>query len=340
MGHDGFGSLSKGLSGGGASPFQSGGGDLAILGLLMGGPLLLLRGWHYRRAQTRLAAIADYSLRSAVAGQVRLCGRAMPRTELRTPISDKLCCWWYCEVQELFDSPSGVNWHTVKELGSPEMFYLEDATGRVLVDPHGGEFCVPINDVRDRRLLEPILSSWGINTEKWFDSRRIRVVEYAIFPGCPLYVAGELVARRQHMEDRKDKLAEHMRAFKTEMQELVAAAQEGGDKAEIEEWAALRLREEALFLWEEAARNPAASEGCDRLVRCPAGRRFTISEGHESGTVCAMRTQSRMSFLCGAVLTAAGIFLAEKMGYRTGIELGALAAGAVLGAAVYQFRDF
>ncbi|MFA6003479.1 MAG: hypothetical protein WC881_05370, partial [Elusimicrobiota bacterium] len=215
MGHEGFGSISKGLTGGSSSPFQSGGWDLAILGCLVVGPIMMMRAWYYRRRKARLAELADASVRSAPEGPVELCGQAVPRVELRTPISDKVCCWWYCEVQELCESPSGVSWHTVKELGSPELFYLEDATGRVLVDPHGGEFSVPINDVRNRRVLGPILASWGINASTWFDdARRIRVVEYAIFPGRPVHVAGELVPRLRHMADRRDKLAEHMREFK------------------------------------------------------------------------------------------------------------------------------
>ncbi|MFA6003478.1 MAG: hypothetical protein WC881_05365, partial [Elusimicrobiota bacterium] len=122
------------------------------------------------------------------------------------------------------------------------------------------------------------------------------------------------------------------------MEELVSA-REGGDTAQIEQWAALRLREEALFLWEEAARSPQTPETCDRLVRCPAGKRFIISEGHESGSVCAMRSHTRISLLIGAVLTAGGLVLAQGGGYRLGIELGALGFGLALGLAVYQFRD-
>ncbi len=88
-------------------------------------------------------------VRSLAAGLVELKGRAVPREALIAPYSKRPCVLYDYKVEELrirreWDPMSRRNitvreWATVRTESRASRFYLEDATGRVLVDPAGAD---------------------------------------------------------------------------------------------------------------------------------------------------------------------------------------------------------
>ncbi len=57
----------------------------------------------------------------------------------KAPLSNMDAGWWSCRVEELRSNGKNSHWETIKQVGSNDLFYLEDPTGRVLVNPLGAE---------------------------------------------------------------------------------------------------------------------------------------------------------------------------------------------------------
>ncbi|MFA6004741.1 MAG: hypothetical protein WC881_11820 [Elusimicrobiota bacterium] len=106
----------------------------ATLLILGSGPLALSWGLGCLREKRLIENTPTSKVRSAAMGLVELSGQAVPRTLLQAPCTGRECCWWCCRVQEYKRSGKNSRWVTVKEIGSQDMFYLQDSTGRVLVD--------------------------------------------------------------------------------------------------------------------------------------------------------------------------------------------------------------
>jgi hypothetical protein len=103
-------------------------------------------------------------------------------------------------VEKYVSSGKSGHWQTIKKNSSPDPFYIQDDTGKVLVDPQKAEIKVPMGYHSQ--------SSWGKDPEptvrKFLQSENIRFEgslfganftmrfrEWLIPPGMALYVMGE-----------------------------------------------------------------------------------------------------------------------------------------------------
>lgn len=279
-----------------------------------------------------MAAIPCSRVRSAAIGLVELQGKAIPRKAQNAPLSDLPCCWWRCVVEELVKSGKSSHWRTIATRSCSQLFYLEDPTGAVLIDPEEAEIHADkkVFDSSSSN-LSSALSSWGIDASSWLGlSKRLRVWESVIPLASPLYVLGELALRVDHLAERNARLKEKLAGVKKNAERMALADTNKDGQVDVAEWDALRLQLEQEFLQEEAAR-PAEPPQDKMLVRRPASYPFIVSTRPEASLLRALGISSWAGVLSGLAATGGAVAWAQQIGYGLkGTALFCL-AGAALG---------
>lgn len=163
------------------------------------GLYLFYQGFRWRKQQQLIEAIPTSKARSVAIGQAELAGKVLaPKKTLVAPFSGKECAYYRCTIEEYRRQGKSSRWVIVHAKSSTQPFYLEDDTGKVLVDPEGAELDVP-------KSLE-FSSSWGKDPDhrivaylKGIDlefegvfgaNKSMRYTEYLLVDGQPIYVMG------------------------------------------------------------------------------------------------------------------------------------------------------
>ena len=122
--------------------------DTALYSLIgMGiGCFMFWRGFKLFHQKKLIENIPTSKVRSMAVGLVELSGKAQAAKELLTsPFSMASCVYFQYRVQEQRSSGKNSYWATVASYQSPQLFYLEDETGRVLAYPQGAELHLAID---------------------------------------------------------------------------------------------------------------------------------------------------------------------------------------------------
>lgn len=187
------------------------------------GPFLLVIG-----SATLAAGVKRYLLfqrinntptskvRSAAVGLVELFGKAKCKDDVLSPISKVKSAFWRVTGEYYYKTKKSSGWREFfkKESGVP--FYLQDPTGKMLVDPKGGEVDIPhdfqvkghlkdfnlfgiqLQKKMDKKVLDFIYSDSKIQSKfSNYSGRRLRISEYYIAEGDPLYVMGSATPTKE-----------------------------------------------------------------------------------------------------------------------------------------------
>lgn len=135
-------------------------------------------------------------IRSAAQGYTELEGKAklMDGEPIVAPLSGMQCTWYRYKIEErratAVHGRRDTRWSTIENGVSDSIFYLEDETGKCIVDPEGAAVTPSIKISwrgHSRRPLHTMVTS-GIRS--FFSSGRYRYTEERIHPGDPLYALG------------------------------------------------------------------------------------------------------------------------------------------------------
>jgi hypothetical protein len=265
------------------------------------GPLVLTAGlrslWHARR----INSIPASDVRFAAAGLVQLHGKARPRKQLVAPVSEVACCWWHCEVDEKQWNlslssrwPLERKWVTIRRISSPEVFCLEDATAKILVDPQGASMEVTEQVFSlDGPGLVRSLESLGFPHITASVLGEVRIREKVIPEDQPLYVAGELT--RVAPSRPRVTLA------------MMAEAYKDG-QVDSGEWDEFRLRKEEALLKEEVAQEHELSASDRVILRAPAKGPFLISDRSAKEVIRSLGWRATVTIIGGIGLCVVGVW--------------------------------
>lgn len=219
---------------------------LALAVGLGGGVFLFFYGFRKWRHLRLIQDTPTSRVRSMALGRVELHGRAQGKGELAAPFTGVACVWYRYQIEQEVRGRHGRSWRTLDQ-GSSEAwpFYLEDDTGRVLVDPEGAQVDVP----RDYRSIDPaltgpiggFLNERGIDPDTFFGFRKkLRFSEWHIAPGEQVYVLGVARERGGLVHERRVRIAEKLAALKSDPEAMAHFDSDGDGRVSAEEWEVAR----------------------------------------------------------------------------------------------------
>ena len=171
---------------------------LCTLGL-GAGVYFFVRGFFLLQRRRLIVDTPFSKIRSASMGLVELSGLAVGPYTMPAPITGRPCYYYRSTVSEYKQCGKSKEWVTVAGECLHLPFFLDDNTGRVLVDPRGAEldihrdfhqeFCDSFFSTKDPApdSVRSFLARQGINTRN-----KIRVDEFCIKPKNALFILGTL----------------------------------------------------------------------------------------------------------------------------------------------------
>jgi len=147
--------------------------------------------------------------RSAAVGLVELSGKAKPLEKLTSPVTKSPCAYFEVVGQYYYKKKKSSGWRTFHHELSGKRFFLEDDSGRMLIEPQGASVRIasdysfqghledrmffgllPANQV-DKKVLDYLEANPAAKQAALSHSgKNLRFLEYYIAEGDPLYVLG------------------------------------------------------------------------------------------------------------------------------------------------------
>ena len=180
------------------------------------GPVFLIVGLAFIYGATnrflllqKISNIPTSKVRSAAVGLVELFGKAKCKDTMVSPISKQKCTYWCVKGEYYYHHRKSSGWRNCYNRHSSTQFYLEDDTGKMLIEPKDGEVNLPADlqstgHLTDKALfgllpqkqLDPKVLAYMNEDSAFGGSMRahsgtdLRVTEYYIAEGDPLYALG------------------------------------------------------------------------------------------------------------------------------------------------------
>lgn len=288
-----------GLAGGLAVPV------LFSPGVGCAGLLCLVHSYESWRRKRQIEDHPTSRIRSLAMGRVEVVGRARQRIPLKTPFSLVDCVYYRAEIRRLVrGGQGGGHWKRVHAFSSGEIpFYVEDDTGRVLVDPVDATF-----DLETRRVHEgaplSVRQIPGLPSLSGHD--RTRYIEEYVPAGLTVYVLGTARPHRPTRDRGQTDLTMRLREIKRDPQRMARFDADGDGRVDEGEWerAVQQVEREVL---EEKLR---CDERGDPVVlgRSGTGGLFLISDHDERGLLQRLVIRSWGGLVLGAFLLGLAVW--------------------------------
>lgn len=170
----------------------------AAIGLIFGGSVFF-KGFSWQKQKKIIEDLPTSKVRSIAMGLVELFGKAsVASTKLRSPFSGKDCVYYRYRIEEYKKRGKHSKWVVIDRGVTMDYFYLEDETGKVLIDPKEAEIDIPLDFEFSSSLgrdppeeIKNFLKNKGMSFEGFLGmNKSMRYREYFIEPGDKLYVLG------------------------------------------------------------------------------------------------------------------------------------------------------
>ena len=269
-------------------------------------------GVQFFRLQRRRRLMEDMPtarIRSAAQGYVELIGQALPPdVPLRAPLTGSLCAWYRFRVERRKGEGGNSGWEVEQQGVSDAQFWLDDGSGRCIVDPEGAE--VRARDKRTWVGAAPQFVPESPGAALWSGDAEHRYTEELILPGDRLYALGQFASLDPLQASPQDDLRERVIALKTDPRQRAAFDSNRDGELDAAEFAQLRAAAKAQV---EQARREQAARPQTHVLRKPTGRRiFLLSTLPPDGLSGTLRRQAWAWLAAG--LVALGLLAAVVSG--------------------------
>lgn len=239
------------------------------------------------------------NVRSLSMGMTELAGRARPYYDLRTAHSLTPCIFYECRYYNYRPTRDTSKWRLTRTISSGKLaFYLEDETGRVLVNPGGAYYSIT-------RTSQTIHGRFIPSLAIQLEDPNIRVTEDLIPLGAKIYVLGSAHLQRRGRK-HGERLVERLRALKADAARMARYDQNGDGRIDDTEWEAARADVEQQVYAESLASKKGEQETV--VVEKPRfGLLPFIVADSETGLLRKLAFRTWLFLACGAVAFGCGI---------------------------------
>jgi len=119
---------------------HGGNADVALVVGFGAGLVLFVKGFRVYREYRVLLDTPEMPIRSIAMGLVEIHGKAQAVQTVASPVTQTPCCFYKVDIDRWVRDRSGGHWSHSATDADGVRFYLEDASGKVLVDAHGAEY--------------------------------------------------------------------------------------------------------------------------------------------------------------------------------------------------------
>jgi len=119
---------------------HSGNGEVALAFGLGAGLFWFAKGFRVYREYRVLLDTPEMPIRSIAMGLVEIHGKAKADETVSSPVTSTPCYFYKIDIERWVRDKNGGHWSHAATDAQGVKFYLEDATGKVLVDAHGAEY--------------------------------------------------------------------------------------------------------------------------------------------------------------------------------------------------------
>ena len=271
---------------------------LPLLGLVIG-VLIFTLGFELLRQKRLMENIPRSKARSAAMGLAEVQGRAAPYVWLKSPLTTTDCVYYKFLVEKYEQQGRSSHWKVVNEGCSTNFFYVEDETGKILVDPVEAE----LHLTSDYRYTGTEIGSSrdpGIfGFSNLYGGQRMRYTEWYITPADKIFAIGTIKKWKSAFEDHKFKVAEKLKAIKENKERLKKFDLDGNDQIDCDEWEAARQQAEQDLLREELDR-PQQMEDDVVVTRDPSNNIMIISDQDQRQVIRKKKIYAGLSFVSGS----------------------------------------
>ncbi|MDO9391765.1 MAG: GIDE domain-containing protein [bacterium] len=273
---------------------------LPLLGLALG-VLIFTLGFELLRQKNLMENIPRSKARSAAMGLAEVQGKAAPYVWLKSPLTLTECLYYKFLVEKYEQEGKNSRWKVVNEGSSTHFFYVEDETGKILVDPVDAE----LHLASDYKYTGTDIISSGkahtYSTPSIFGGQRMRYTEWYIVPNDTVYAIGTVKKWKSAFDDHKFKVAEKLKAIKEDKERLKKFDLDGNGQIDCDEWEMARQQAEQDLLKEQLEK-PQQMEDDVVISRDPSNNIMIISDQDERQVIKNKTIQAGLSFVSGGGL--------------------------------------
>lgn len=261
--------------------------------------------WGFRRLREKnmIENVPRSPIRSVAMGLAEITGQAVNEGALPAPLSGAMCVYYrYLVEEERRSGRSRSRWVTIDQGESSAPFRVEDPTGRILINPPGGEMMLG-RDYRD------------ISRDGGWLSRRTRRSEWRIHPGDFVYVIGSVAKLHNLVADERLDLQFHLQQIKKDPAALKRFDLDGDGTINTQEWAgAVAVTKDEVF--RDRVSRPAEPQENLCIGKGDAEDTFLISDRDERSLILSLGWRAFGSIAAGG---AGFVVMASSILGRFGI---------------------
>ena len=291
-------------------------GDLRLLPPVgvIAGLLIFFHGFVCLKRARRIENVPTSRIRSLPMGTVEISGQANSPAALKTPFTLVDCVWYQFLIEEYRQSGRSSNYMVVSRGNSEDIpFYVEDETGKILIDPRGALVEVKCREVTYQSPEGLKLGLFGIGQGLRLQlgllgskQGSLRITEIYIPWKYPVYVIGTAQAVKADPGSGQTETLARLRELKKSPEKLAAFDLDRDGRIDSEEWEQARAAVEQELLAEKL-RSPAAEEQVF-IGRGDADELFLISDRSERKLLWSLKARSLLGILGGGGLILAVVY--------------------------------
>ncbi len=282
--------------------------DIYLIGGVIFGIFFFFRGFRSFRKKRLIQNIPTSEIRSLALGLIEVIGKAIPIYPLRSPYGKIDSVFYYYRVDQFVRSSRSSGWHKIEEGTSNMPFYIEDKTGKVLVNPTGVEA--------------------NLESISYFHREGdLKYTERCILPNQQIYVMGTAKKTRDYVQEEEEEVAKKVASLRKDETKIKEIDKDGDGWIDDEEWAGIfqtarkEVREESKEK-REKEEEIKKKKGLGELADVAIGKGeeekvFILSNRSEKELVSHLGGRFFLSVFGGVLLTIiCTVLLLLKIGSR------------------------